>query len=260
MVTLGPGQVHALANVAQAFLHPGGTDFIAVGAIGGLAVGFGGRELWIWSADYRKRKNREREQERILRREFEQFFAPLRLALDHPEPLNISNAEGSAPPIAVALRDMFRDPLLMEHMIDSWRDKLPSERTVLDALRELQRANVAFMQVARKLDRRLFQVVADYNASHRLDPIIDTLDLSFIMGRMIGLPDQDVLTRIGLPQETLGQLRARGVAALADDQVAALVPPFMSARARLLQAVETLRTSLAEPVPAGRRLRVAAGA
>lgn len=260
MVALGPGQVHALAGVAQAFLHPGGTDFIAVGAIGGLAVGFGGRELWIWVGDYRRRQSREREQQQILRREFEQFLAPLRIALDQPDPLNISNAEGSAPPIAATLRDMFSDPLLMEHLIDSWRDKLPTERPVLDALRELQRANVAFLQIARKLDRRLIQVVADYNASHRLDPIIDTLDLSFIMGRMLGLPDQDVLMRIGLPQGTLGQLRARGVAALADDQVAELVAPFMSARVRLLHAVDALRNSLAEPLPAGRRLRVPAGA
>jgi hypothetical protein len=179
-----------------------------------------------------------------LERELDDLLGVLRPALTLPDAMDLSGAELSRPPAAAAAIGILDERLPSENLpvkqsFDRYR-ALPRRTAVLAALVELRLADAGFSDTARRLDRRVTGLIGDHNAPRQIDPLHDRLETAYFFGRIHGMPQADLLERIGVPAALVDAVQARAAAIAADADVETLASQFLAARQRLAAAASQI--------------------
>lgn len=231
--------------VVQAAFRPEPLDVLAAVALVLLTLGLIASLLWRTAGEGWRRRRREREAARSLNADLDALLADVRRALIQPDVLNLDTAEAAVPTGAGAAGRLLAERLPaenapVERSVDRYREQLPRRAAVLDLLVELRRAEAAFYTAARRLDRRVIEVISEHNVRLHIDPLADPLERSYFLGCALGMPELKLDHQTGLSSDGVEAVRARAKAIAADPEVAVLVQPYLEARANLAAAAEGL--------------------
>jgi hypothetical protein len=160
--------------------------------------------------------------------------------LDQPRVLHVlPGVENRIPtPIRQALT------LLVEDRLPEYHAALPSQRSFLDLLDELQRAHADFIVTGRKLDVALSQRVRLHNAARDSIAVNDLSVVKFFFGRIHNVPDPQLLAAIDMQPVALTWLDEAYEVAAADPQVQEALPAYLAAEERLHAAADVLKNAL----------------
>ncbi|MHB8578101.1 MAG: hypothetical protein ACYDCQ_22555, partial [Dehalococcoidia bacterium] len=200
---------------------------------------------------WKSMRERQRQQHQ-LETELDGFLSRLHTVIDQPSQTVYSSATEAAPRAAVEIRAMLPHGVLADHLITWWRFNLPKRMAVYDALNEVILAYSIFEVAASRLDRRLIEAVSEYNTTHQIDALTDRLDLSFLVARILGQPEDRLMAKMGISGKPLEFLRLRCVALLSSPAVLHVSQPYVDARVRLIAALDLLREALMTDQPEAR--------
>ncbi len=226
----------------------GALDFAAVAALALLLFGVLAAFLWRLTRERFQRRRQERERMQALDQELNDLLESLRPSLQLPDTIDLNGAEGSRPPAAEAAIRIIdarfpAENVLVEQSFAGYRE-LTRRRAVLDALIELRRTDRAFSEAGRRLDRHVTGLISDHNALRRIDPLHDRLETAYLFGRIHGVPEAELLARIGIPDALVAVVQERAAEIASDDQVATLARQYVAAREHLMAAVNGLGSLL----------------
>ena len=150
----------------------------------------------------------------------------LREAVSRPDTFVISSAEASIPPRAEAVMTVIRDL-----PISLWRDELVGQKTLLNAVHDLQLSHSAFRVAALHLDHLLGQFARRFNATRGAISANDQAAVSYILGSLQGFKSPDILPWIdgGIRKEP-GWLEEARVTAAGDAAMVAAHGEYAKAR------------------------------
>ncbi len=230
-------------------LHPGAVDYAAASAFIVLFLVVLGTLVWRLFGERWQRRRRERARVQALDDELNALLTELRPLLALPDAVSLNGAEVSRPPAADAVLRLLaaRAPaenIPVERSFDRYQE-LSLRAPVLRALTHPRRTDETFGEIARRLDRRITELIGSYNVPRHIDPLHDPLERSYFFGSVHGLPAEELTRQVGMPAEGVDLVRERAEAIAADPAVAALTPSYLEARATLVTATANLRSVLA---------------
>lgn len=174
-----PGGTEASNGFWAAFwpaLYSGALYSVITGLIVGLVITWNQRLL------------ETRRSRRLYEREISIARQRLREAVLGPERFVFESAIASAPLRAFAVMAVVR-----ECPIQVWIDAVPKQRDLLSILDEFQSAFLAFAGAAANLDHELVEFARQYNADHRTISANDPPIVGYVLGRMQGFEDREIL-------------------------------------------------------------------
>lgn len=208
-------------------LYSSALSSIVTGLIVGLAV---------WWVQLKADQRRTRQD---AAREFALLKEKLRIAVEQPDILSISNAVDSIPPPAQAIHS-----IVSNHPIDYWHSLLKCHRAFLNEIKESQRAHRAFGKAAQRLDLALGQVIRLHNAARDVDAVNDRTYHSFSLGRLLDVSAETILPWINRTRRALDSLELAFTAVMADEEVTSCADDYRCRREELISRIEKLKTLL----------------
>jgi len=197
----------------------------------GLIVG-----LVVWWVQLKAEQRRTRND---AARELALFREKMRNAVEEPDILNFQTAGDSIPPAARATHSV-----VSNHPVDYWYPLLKRHRAFLDEIKGFQHAHAAFGKAARRLDMALAQEIRLHNATRRTIAINDRDDHAFFLGRLHGMPNEQILAWIDHTSASLGRFETSFAAAMADEEVASRADEYQRCREHLVSRIEKLEALL----------------
>jgi len=128
--------------------------------------------------------------------------------------------------------------------IDEWRETLPDERGFLDLATSIVGRHATFATVAGELDYALQPAIRAYNSAAGIGDSNDSADHAYFVGRITGFAPDVLLTWIDMPPSAGPRFDKSFTALRADDKVARLVVPYVTARAELVAFIKALRRAM----------------
>ncbi len=126
--------------------------------------------------------------------------------------------------------------------ISLWREQVPKQRRLLDAVHQVQASHSACRASALQLDHLLGQFVRSFNVARNAISVNDPYVISYVFGSLQGLASEDILPWIGsgktsTPPDWLNNARD---AAKADPEIASANEQYAQRRQELTGAVDAL--------------------
>lgn len=180
----------------------------------------------------------KRQLKNVLEKELSIFKEKARLFLAKSGSYNLTDLEKAPEYVTQILALIESNPL------DVWNDHLPSHRSLISKVRELQNAFFKFSLVGSHLDNKIIKFIRKYNADRELCAGNDTRIYAYYVGKLENMTDEDILAWLDLPSKVITKIKSDYSELRNDKHILQLEKEYVERKCALESAVTALREFL----------------
>ena len=214
-------------------LFAGAIDGVFTGLVVGIMI-----LVFQWRIDKRRFRHKSE-------REVATFREQIRLILDQPQTVYVNSIVNPFSIVEPLVKLLSKSPL------DLWLDTVPKQEKLFSTIKEFQRVHSHFIIAANTLQTEVTSGIRHIHNKQGIINVNDGMLFTFFVGRTLGLDNEDIVPWVGLGggnTQSLTSLEERYSLLQEKQEIKELTPPYLTVRRKLEEAINTLRTTLDEPV------------